>query len=66
MIDFIDKKLMSDSVITGKVNAFKEWNFIVSMFLTVLTCVLRLVMHILCVNVLKLVSDFFRLFGTRS
>jgi len=34
MIDFIDKKQMHDSVITGKVNAFKEWNCIVSMFLT--------------------------------
>ena len=32
--DFIDKKQMHDSVITGKVNAFKEWNCIVSMFLT--------------------------------
>jgi len=34
MIDFIDKKQMHDSVIAGKVNACKEWNRIVSMFLT--------------------------------
>jgi len=33
MIDVIDKKQMYDSVITGKVNACKEWNCIVSMFL---------------------------------
>jgi len=29
MIDFIDKKHMYDSGITGKVNASKEWNCIV-------------------------------------
>jgi len=34
MIDFIHKKQTCDSVITGKVNASKEWNCIVSMFLT--------------------------------
>jgi len=34
MIDFIDKKQMYDTVITAKVNASKEWNCIVSMFLT--------------------------------
>jgi len=34
MIDFIGKKQMYDSVITGKINASKEWNCIVSMFLT--------------------------------
>jgi len=32
MIDFIYKKQMCDSVITGNVNASKEWNCIVSMF----------------------------------
>jgi len=34
MIDFINKKQMYDSVFTGKVNFFKEWNCIVSMFVT--------------------------------
>jgi len=34
LIDFIHKKQMCDNVITGKVNASKEWNCIVSMFLT--------------------------------
>jgi len=34
MIDFINKKQMYESVITGKVNASKEWNCIVSMLLT--------------------------------
>jgi len=34
MIGFIDKKQMYESVITGKVNVYKEWNCIVSMFLT--------------------------------
>ena len=26
MTDFVDKKQMYDSVITGTVNAYKEWN----------------------------------------
>jgi len=34
MIDFIDKKQMYDNAITGKINASKEWNCFVSMFLT--------------------------------
>jgi len=34
MIDFIVKKQIYDSVITGKVNACNELNCIVSMFLT--------------------------------
>jgi len=34
MIDFIDKKQMYDSVITGTEYASKEWSCIVSMFLT--------------------------------
>jgi len=34
MTDFVDKKQMYDSVITGTVNAYKEWNCIVSTFLT--------------------------------
>jgi len=34
MINFIDKKQMYDSAITGKENASKEWNHIISMFLT--------------------------------
>jgi len=33
MINFIDKKQMYDIVITGKENASKEWNYIISMFL---------------------------------
>jgi len=33
MNNFIDKKQMYDSGIKGKVNAFKEWNCIVSIFL---------------------------------
>ena len=31
MIDVIDKKQKYDSVITGKENASKEWNCIISM-----------------------------------
>jgi len=34
MINVIDKKQMYDSVIIGKENASKEWNCIISMFLT--------------------------------
>jgi len=34
MINVIDKKQMYDSVITAKENASKEWNCIMSMFLT--------------------------------
>ena len=34
MIEFIDKKQIYDSVISGKVNVSKEWNCIVSMLLT--------------------------------
>jgi len=34
MIDVIDKKQMYDSAITGKENASKDWNCIISMFLT--------------------------------
>jgi len=34
MINVIDKKQMYDSVIVGKENASKEWNCIISMFLT--------------------------------
>jgi len=34
MINVIDKKQMYDSVIMGKENASKEWNCIISMFLT--------------------------------
>jgi len=33
MINLIDKKQMYNSVITGKVNASKEWNCILAMFL---------------------------------
>jgi len=34
MINVIDKKQMYDSVIMGKENASKEWNCIISTFLT--------------------------------
>jgi len=34
MINVIDKKQTCDSVITGKEKASKEWNCIISMFLT--------------------------------
>jgi len=34
MINAIDQKQMHDIVITGKENASKEWNCIISMFLT--------------------------------
>jgi len=34
MINVIDQKEMHDSVIKGKENASKEWNCIISMFLT--------------------------------
>jgi len=34
MIDLVDKKQMYDSVITGKENAPKKWNCIISMSLT--------------------------------
>jgi len=34
MINFIDKKRMYNSVIMGKENASKEWNYIIAMFLT--------------------------------
>ena len=66
MIDFIVKKQIYDSVITGNVNASNELNCIVSMFLTRLTSILCLVMHILCVNALKLLSGFIWLFWTKS
>jgi len=63
MIDFIVKKQIYDSVMTGKVNASNELNCTVSMLISpsaiVLTSVLCLVMHILCVNALKLLSGLF-------
>jgi len=34
MTNFIDKKQMYDSVITGKENASQEWNYILLIFLT--------------------------------
>jgi len=34
MIDAIDKKQMCHSVITGKGNASKEWNYIIAIILT--------------------------------
>jgi len=34
MINVIDQKQMHDSVVTGEENASKEWNCIISMFLT--------------------------------
>jgi len=59
MIDVIDKKQMYHNVITGKKNASKEWNCIISMFLRISMSILCLVMHMLCVFALKLLSDFF-------
>jgi len=65
MFDLFNKKQMYDSAITGKENASKDWNCIISMFLTSFTSVLCLVMHVLCVHVLILLSGFFwwRQFG---
>ena len=34
MVDVINKKQMYNSVITGKENSSKDWNCIISMFLT--------------------------------
>jgi len=34
MINVIDKKQMYDSVITGRETASKEWNHMISMFVT--------------------------------
>ena len=67
IIDVVDKKQMYDSVITGKENASKEWNCIISYYIDeswqVAMSVLCLIRHILCVNALKLLSSFF---GTKS
>ena len=38
---------MYDSVITGKENASKDWNCIISMFLRIVISILCLVMHVL-------------------
>jgi len=47
---------MYNSVITGKENAFKYWNYIISMFLTSLTSILYACFICIC---LKLLSGFF-------
>jgi len=55
MLYVFNKKQMYDSVITGRENASRDWNCIISMFLTSFnTCsILCLVMNILCVYVLR-------------
>ena len=63
LIDFFVYKQIYDSVITGKVNASNELNWVASMFLTSFNICFTFGMHILCVNALKQLSVFF---GTRS
>jgi len=63
MINVIDKKQMYDSVISGKENASKEWNCIISMFLTGFNvCFVFGYACFMCIC-LKLLYGFF---GTKS
>jgi len=57
---------MYDNVITGKENASKEYNYIMSMFLTSFNVYFVFGYTCLCVDALKLLSGFFCFFGTRS
>jgi len=61
LVDVFNKKQMYESVITGK-NASKDWNCIISMFLTSLMSVLCLVIHFSCMICLKTTLCFFLLF----
>jgi len=49
MFDVFNKKQIYDSVFTGQENASKNWNCIISMFLTSFNIYFCLVMHVLCV-----------------
>jgi len=63
IFDVFNKKQQYDSVFTGKENASKNWNCILSMFLTSFNIYFCLVMHVLCVaHVLELLSGLFWLF----
>jgi len=63
IFDVFNTKQQYNSVFTGKENASKNWNCILSMFLTSFNIYFCLVMHVLCVaHVSELLTGLFWLF----
>ena len=63
VFDVFNTKQQYNSVFTGKENASKNWNCILSMFLTSFNIYFCLVMHVLCVaHVSELLTGLFWLF----